>query len=219
MPEITPDTSANADSTAEPSPTIAVQAGWYPTPDGEQRYWDGSAWTNLLWNGDVMARPALAQTRKRRRALIIAVAGVVVVAGLVVGGLAIKSNIDSHNAQVAAAAHAAAVKKKAADAAEVKQEKDDAERAARKAAIPGIQDSVKDMATKDVGTGVIDGPILGVSCSPVGGGSTDDLTEQTTVFQCFVSNKDNADGTQTGYYFNATMNWSTGEYTYGFGKP
>ncbi len=23
-----------------------VPAGWYPTPDGQQRYWDGFAWTN-----------------------------------------------------------------------------------------------------------------------------------------------------------------------------
>lgn len=30
--------------TNEPS----VPAGWYPTPDGQQRYWDGSAWTEHI---------------------------------------------------------------------------------------------------------------------------------------------------------------------------
>lgn len=25
---------------------VAQPAGWYPTPDGGQRYWDGSAWTD-----------------------------------------------------------------------------------------------------------------------------------------------------------------------------
>jgi hypothetical protein len=45
------------------------------------------------------------------------------------------------------------------------------------------------------------------------------LSQLTTVFECFVADKDNKDGTQSGYYFNATMNWSTGSYTYGLGKP
>lgn len=25
-------------------PQAAAPAGWYPTPDGQQRYWDGSTW-------------------------------------------------------------------------------------------------------------------------------------------------------------------------------
>jgi hypothetical protein len=75
------------------------------------------------------------------------------------------------------------------------------------------------MAEGHASDGIIHGPIIDVSCSPVGGGSTDDLTEQTTVFECFAANKDNGDGTMNGYKYNATMNWSSGSYTYGFGAP
>jgi hypothetical protein len=42
-------------------------------------------------------------------------------------------------------------------------------------------------SAKHAADGIIDGPILEVTCSPVGGGSTDDLSEQTTVFECFVA--------------------------------
>ncbi len=28
-----------------------VPAGWYPTPDGQQRYWDGAAWTEHIAPG------------------------------------------------------------------------------------------------------------------------------------------------------------------------
>lgn len=55
--------------------------------------------------------------------------------------------------------------------------------------------------------------------APVGGGSTDDLTETTTVFECFAANEDNGDGTMSGCKYHATMNWSTSEFTYGLGKP
>ncbi len=82
-----------------------------------------------------------------------------------------------------------------------------------------IESSVKTMAEGHVAEDIIDGPIIAVSCSPVGGGSTDDLTEQTTVFKCFVANEDNGDGTMSGYNYNATMNWDSGSYTYGFGAP
>lgn len=58
---------------------------------------------------------------------------------------------------------------------------------------------------------------MSASCNPVSG-STDDLTDITTSFDCFVATKDNADGTQSGYFFNATVNWNSGEYTYGLGK-
>jgi hypothetical protein len=33
-----------------------------------------------------------------------------------------------------------------------------------------------------------------------------------------VANKDNGDGTSSGYFFNATVNWNSGSYTYGLGK-
>jgi len=143
---------------------------------------------------------------------------------LITGGIIWKS---VHEAQAAAAAQAAAsaaaaaeAKEKAraeANAAAAKERADDTERAARSSSVKGIEDSVKKMAQGHADDGVIDGPILDVTCSPVQGGSTDDLTESTTVFECFVANEDNGDGTMSGYTYNATMNWSTGSYTYGLG--
>ncbi|GAA2090612.1 hypothetical protein GCM10009840_32140 [Pseudolysinimonas kribbensis] len=125
-----------------------------------------------------------------------------------------------HDAQAAAAVAASAAKHKrelAEQKAADQKAKDDAERESRKESVTEIENSVKEMAQKDVTEGVLDGPIISATCDPVSG-STDDLTDQTTTFNCFVANKDNGDGTFSGYYFNATMNWSSGSYTYGLGK-
>jgi len=131
---------------------------------------------------------------------------------------------------VAAAAAAAAAEKaatqsrdqqqrEAAAASAAQASQDNAERASRRAAVTEIEASVKKMAEQHASDGTIRGPIISATCSPVAGGSTDDLTQQTTVFQCFVANKDNGDGTMSGYNYHATMNWSTGSFTYGFGAP
>ena len=164
-------------------------------------------------------------TPKRRKIILIAGATLLVVAGLLVGGLALKGANDR---QVAAAKIAkiytaerlaAAEAKASAEAAvEAKRVKDDAERAGRVEAVTGIEASVKTMAEKDVAESLLDGPILSVKCSPIGSGSTNDLTQLTSVFECFAANKDNGDGSQSGYTFHANMNWSDGTYTYGFGK-
>ncbi|MCW2900084.1 MAG: hypothetical protein JWO67_2349 [Streptosporangiaceae bacterium] len=160
------------------------------------------------------------------KVLLIAGVGVLLL-GLIGGGIAWKA---AHDSRVAAAAAAVAAEKAAtqsreqqqreeAAAAAAKASRDDAERASRHDAVTGIEASVKKMAEKHAAEGTIQGPIISVTCSPVAGGSTDDLTQQTTVFECFVANKDNGDGTMSGYNYNATMNWSTGSYTYGFGAP
>jgi hypothetical protein len=238
--------------TDEPS---SAPAGWYPTPTGENRYWDGQKWLALLEPDAAIAEVpnavAVAISReeadsrdavlpdtatdvtpsrlaiKRKRAWIW-VTALIVVLGLIGGGFALKSSQDAHTAADAkAAASAAAASKAAADAKRVaanvaaataaKESVDSAERASRKLSVVEIESSVKKMAEGHANDGVINGPIVKVTCSPVGGGSTDDLTDSTTVFECFVANKDNGDGTMSGYTYNATMNWSTGSYTFGLG--
>ena len=228
--------STNELNHSDPAPA-KTPAGWYPTPDGHQRYWDGSHWTDLPWgeaDATATATATVEPTRlvpltkwsrqRRNRALIVGTA-VVTILGLLAGGLALKGAGDR---QVAAAKIAkihtaerlaAAEKKNAADAAaEAQRVKDDAERTARTAAVTGIEASVKTMAEKDVTDKLLVGPILSVKCSPIGSGSTNDLTQLTSVFECFAANKDNGDGTQSGFTFNANMNWSDGSYTYGLGK-
>ena len=158
-------------------------------------------------------------------ALIAAI--VVLLGGL--GAYAAKSRYDSQQAAAAASQKAVAAASQEADAraakekqqqaeAAAKEERDAAERASRKKAVDGIEASVKKMAQKHAKQGLIDGPIIDVSCDPVAGGSLDDLTEKTTTFQCFVADKKNGDGTMSGYYYHATMNWDTGSYTYGMGE-
>jgi hypothetical protein len=221
-----------------------MQSGWFPNPTNpdEEVFWDGSAWTeetrskqsgsvnaarpddavsNMAAEAQNLARANSVDTQggKRRRRLWIAIA--TVVALLIAGGItAAVLAQDAHNHQVAVAKAVAAKKlaeQRAADKAAAQQAADDAERALRKATVTEVEASVKKMATDDVTKGVIDGPVLSASCSPVSG-STDTLTDRTTSFNCFVATKDNGDGTQTGYNFNATVNWDTGSYTYGFGK-
>jgi membrane protein involved in colicin uptake len=150
------------------------------------------------------------------------VAAIVLVAAGI--GLLLKNNHDTdvRNASIAssssskAAADDAAAAASAAAAAEA--DRVQTARAKRAADIKGIEASVKTMAEKHVADGLFDGPVLSVSCDPVGGGSTDDLTAKTTVFECFAATKDNGDGTMTGHKYHATMNWDTENYTYGLGE-
>ncbi|GES35294.1 hypothetical protein RAJCM14343_0541 [Rhodococcus aetherivorans] len=144
---------------------------------------------------------------------------------MAVAGIAWKVSHDAEiEAQVAAAeAAASAAAQREADriAAEKAEEerRAEAERSMRRVSVTQIEASIKQMAEKHANSSIIDGPILSVSCSPVGGGSIDDLTEMTTIFECFAATKDNGDGTMSGYKYHATMNWSTGSFTYGFGAP
>jgi hypothetical protein len=208
-------------------------AGWYPTPEGSQRYWDGDQWLNVpapesSSQTDVgSAEASLSPVKKsRRRSMIVAA---VVIAVLVIGGgsaLVWKSVSDQQAAiaaeqaaDEAAAAESAEKARRAASLAAAAEADAEAERKIRAEAVPGIEDSIRVMAEGHIADDLIDGPVLSVDCSPVDGGSTDDLTDQTTVFACFVANFDNGDGTQNGYNYNATMNWTTGGYTYGMGAP
>lgn len=221
-----------SDDSNDHMPGISPAAGWYPSPTGEQRYWDGEQWLALPSpTGPGTSMPASegsVASRKRRVGRWLAIAGAVaVLLGLIGGGIAWKV---ADNARVAAAEAAAAEEKAAAEereqqeredaaAAAAQERRDEGERSARRASVTEIEASVKTMAEGHAADNIIDGPIIDVSCSPVGGGSTDDLTEQTTVFECFAANVDNGDGTMSGYKYNATMNWSSGSFTYGLGAP
>jgi hypothetical protein len=206
---------------------VSTPAGWYPTPSGGQRYWDGQRWLALPEPDDAKsddaepydyATAALMQSANERSAaynrktLFIGSVAAVALAATVAGGLFWKNQHDTQMRNNAAAASSSAV------VAAAEQEAATA-RAARAAVVTEIESSVMTMAKKHVSDGLIDGPVLSASCVPVDGGSTDDLTEKTTVFECFVAEKDNGDGTMTGIKYHATQNWTTGRYTYGFGAP
>ncbi|NLU65470.1 DUF2510 domain-containing protein [Rhodococcus sp. HNM0563] len=189
----------------------STPAGWYPNPGGGQRYWDGSTWLDLP-DPDSNGKP---KRKIRKKPIVVAI---IIVVLAVVGG-AVAWKVD-HDAQVAAAEEAA--EREAARVAEEKatqEAADAAERLSRSASVTSIESSVEEMAVEHVNDGMYDGPILSVTCSPVNGGSTDNLSETTTVFECFVGTEDLGDGRMRGRTYHATMNWTSGEYTYGFGAP
>ncbi|WP_258008660.1 DUF2510 domain-containing protein [Rhodococcus sp. ENV425] len=190
-------------------------AGWYPDPNGGQRYWDGTRWLDFPGSGAVDGK----KRRIRKKPLLIVLAILLLAVGG--GALTWKLNHDAQvAAQVAAAEEAAQreAKRLAAEKA-AQQQRDNAERASRARSVSEIESSVERMASKHIDNGMFDGPVIEVTCSPVNGGSTDNLTETTTGFECFVATEDNGDGTMSGYKYHATMNWTTGSFTYGFGAP
>ena len=73
-------------------------------------------------------------------------------------------------------------------------------------------------AQKREAEGRLTGPFSRSSCTPLGGGSIDDLTAKTGTFECIAVNKKDDDGTESGYVFSATVNWDTGEYQWRLGR-
>lgn len=211
-------------------PAPAATPGWYPGPDGVQRYWDGKQWLEVPppdagaeFPKEANPEEAPGPSNRSRKPWIAYVVGAVAVLGLVGGGMAWKSSNDAQQAAVAAAQQQASEQKAKEDqekaAQEAKDSADAEQREARQSMVKEIEGSIKAMAKKHVKEDLLDGPILSVTCDPVTGGSLDDLSEKTTVFQCFVANEDNKDGTLSGVYYHATMNWDTEQYTYGYGEP
>ncbi|MGB3484402.1 MAG: DUF2510 domain-containing protein [Mycobacterium sp.] len=200
--------------------------GWYPTPQGGQRYWDGQRWLALPEPDDANPFPADAagvtekQPTGKKKAVLAGIAALIVLVTAGIGALLWNKN---HDTQMRNNAIAASSSKAAADAAATAAEKvrrdTEAKRSQRASAIGDLEESITTMARDHIMKGLFDGPVLSVSCDPVGGGSTDDLTAKTTIFECFTATKDNGDGTLSGRKYHATMNWDSGNYTYGLGAP
>lgn len=205
-----------------------LAAGWYPDPENSevQRYWDGENWLDIPVpppGNSVMQHP-LSKPQMSKRSKVLLGLGAAIMVLVAASGIGWKVIMDKQAADLQAEEDQRIADEEQAEI-EAEQDRieaqallDDAARQARKASIDGIQESVKTMAEGHIADGILTGPIIKVTCSPVGGGSTDDLDQSTTVFGCFVANQDNGDGTMSGYNYHATMNWDTGQYTYGMGK-
>ena len=173
---------------------------------------------------------------KFSKRIVIALVAALVVIGSA-GGLALKISHDNEvKAQLVAAAQAqkrasdatkakadadAAAAKAQADAtaaaAATKQAADDLTRAERKASVTALEASILKDAKERVKSQTLTGPIFSASCTPLGGGSADDLTALTGTFECIAVNKKNADGSSEGYRFSATINWGK-DYTWHLGS-
>jgi hypothetical protein len=152
----------------------------------------------------------------KRVRLIIAAVLIVMIGGI---GISLSiQNTNRLNAEQAAAAEAEAEKKKESEAAAAKKSADDAQRTVRKAIVTELEASILEDAQDRVWSGDLRGPITLASCTPLGGGSSDDLTAITGTFQCIAVNKTNADGSSSGYRFSATVNWNDLSYSWHLGS-
>jgi len=170
---------------------------------------------------------AYARRRPSRRTHWI-ILGVVVALIVIAGGTALVLMVR-HGNEVEAAEAAAAKEAEEAEALEAKQAKrqadaraakrasDKLERQTRRLVVKELQKSITKDAREKVNDGLLDGPILNTQCTPVGGGSTDDLTAITGKFECLAVNKNNGDGTVSGYSFAATVDWKKFSYTWQLG--
>ena len=80
-----------------------------------------------------------------------------------------------------------------------------------------LEASILKDAKDRVNAQTLTGPILSVSCTALGGGSSDVLTSLTGTFECIAVNKKNADGSSSGYRFSGTINWGK-DYTWHLGS-
>jgi hypothetical protein len=220
--------------------------GFYTGPDGAARFWDGENWYDQTPEQAAahVASPGLA--RRLRIPIVIVVVLLLLGAGAfavktnvdaqnsaaaATAALAVAEQNKADQVAIAAkqaedarvaastAAKAEADQQQAEqDALDAQQAIDDTERASRAKSVKGVEKSVLKMARDDAARGFTRGPIKSVNCVPIAGGSTDDLTQATMKFECFAVYKTNKDGTTNGYYYNATMNWDDGSYTYGYGR-
>jgi hypothetical protein len=153
----------------------------------------------------------------------------ILIALLVAGGAVAAVLIVHHNNQVAAhnravhhAAVLAAAKRRAAAAAAAAQRKiqkaealvkRDEAQIARQGLVSALQGAVKSDAEKDVASGVLNGPILRVQCQPA---TAIDASASIANYTCLAANKI-SNGLLSGYRFSATINTTTGSYTWHLG--
>lgn len=190
-------------------------AGWYPNPSGGQRYWDGQKWLDIPEpeSSSTASVSQGASEKSKNTKLYLWIAAAVVAAIVIVGG-SIAGNLSSQE-QARIEEQRAQDQKEAREkqAAENEQQRILEERNVQ---VAEIVESVKGSAQKLIGEGYINGAIIDAYCNPVAGGSLEDLTETTTVFECFVATEENGDGTQNGYFWDVTKNWDSGRYTWDF---
>lgn len=203
--------------------TDDLAPGWYPRNDGSRAYWDGSAWLDIP-EPDGMRPKSRRRFLSSRKQRTVAAVSAVVLAALAGGSIAAVA-VHNNNVEDERQATADAAERRGQDAAERKAAAEAsaaaAERKEREEQVTQVERSVKKMATGHAKDGVLDTPPLkevDASCEPVDG-SFDDLLAPTTTFKCFVPTKKADGGMYEGFNYHATMNWESGEYTYGMGEP
>lgn len=129
---------------------------------------------------------------------------------------AASSSAASSSAAVVAAAEASSAA--ASSSAAAKTAADELERERRQLIVAELEKSVTKHAKKLVKDDLLDGPIKHLSCTPIGDGSGDLLLDATGQFSCMAVTDVNEDeGTESGYRYSATVNWTAESYTWHLG--
>ncbi|MCW3050540.1 MAG: hypothetical protein JWO74_4824 [Solirubrobacterales bacterium] len=170
--------------------------------------------------------------RPSRRVTLTLLAVVILLAG---GGVAAAMIVQHNNDQKAQRAHEAvlrrraqerhleALAKAAADRAAAaarrgKEEQDAATRGVRRSLVNDLRKAITKDARQRVDEGLLDGPIYGTQCDPIGGGNASNLDARTGRYSCLAYNKKNNDGTISGYGFMATVNFEKFTYQWHLGN-
>lgn len=117
------------------------------------------------------------------------------------------------------AALAQAAADRAADAARrAREAKDDGERQIRRSLVNELRKAITKDARGRVSDGLLEGPIYGTQCDPIGGGNASNLDAHTGRYSCLAYNTKNDDGTIEGYGFSATVNFDKFTYQWHLGN-
>jgi Protein of unknown function (DUF2510) len=136
---------------------------------------------------------------------------------LVLGGAGVAVAIKlHHDSQVAAQHHRAAA---AATARQQQaQAQHEAEISNRQGLESQLQTSITNDATQKADEGLLDnGPATSTTCTPLSGGSSQDLSQSTGTYSCLAAYQANSDGTSTGYSYTGDINFDTGMLTWHLG--
>lgn len=154
--------------------------------------------------------------RPSRRTVVITAVVALLLAG---AGTAfgIKQHQDAVASDQATAAAEREDRREANAAADAQEEADETERELRRDLVKALEERITKDAKEKVDEDVLEGPIKYSSCTATGGGSTDDLTALTGTFECIAVNKENDDGTASGYRYAGTAEWDTGSMTWKLG--
>ncbi len=160
------------------------------------------------------------QPRTSRRVRL-AIGGLVAL--VILGGAGAAVAIKLHHDEVVKnrhrreAAAAAAVKAAAERTAREKQTAERAEIAEREGLEKRLEEAITKEASEKVTEGTLTGPIKSTTCTPINGGSSQNLSESTGTYSCIAVNKTEANGTESGYRYTGTINFTTGSTTWHIG--
>ncbi len=152
-----------------------------------------------------------------------AIAGVILLAVLAAAGSAIAIKVHQDNLHAAqrraAAARVAAARAAAAQAAAAQQAQQQAEVTMRQGLETQLEQAITKDAQSDVDQGLLtSGPILSTNCTPISGGSSQDLSQSAGTYSCIAIYSNNPDGTSSGYDYSGTINFNSGSETWRLGS-